>query len=262
MAKTREYSVAQRSQVITLVFLANMKPSEVANLLGIPPQSVHNIVTRARSAGYDPAVKALVDDCYIVDKPRSGRPKVVTPEIEASILASVTKDRSGREKSVEVLAFEAGISESSCLRHLKFLSFSKCKPTWKPGLTEDMRKKRLAFALSHRYWTLEDWKNIIWTDETSIILGHRRGANRVWRRSWECYDPIVIRRRFKNASEFMFWGAFLYDHKGLCHIYDPENAVAKKQAAKELEIVNRGREERARQEWELNNAFSRLRLEP
>lgn len=204
MVKTREYSVAQRSQVVTLVFLANMKPPEVADLLGIPKKSVYNIINRAKSAGYDPAVNALVDDCHIVDKVRSGRPKVVTPEIEASILANLTKDRSGREKSVEVLAFEAGISESSCLRLLKFLSFNKCKPTWKPGLTEDMRKKRLAFALSHRDWTLEDWKAVIWTDETSIILGHRRGANRVWRRSWECYDPTVIRRRFKNASEFMF----------------------------------------------------------
>ena len=38
--------------------------------------------------------------------------------------------------------------------------------------------------------------------------------------------------------------------------------AAKKIAANELEIVNRGREQHARREWELNNAFSRLRLEP
>lgn len=31
---------------------------------------------------------------------------------------------------------------------------------------------------------------------------------------------------------------------------------------KELEIMNRAREQDARQEWELNNTFSRLRLEP
>ncbi|EED12726.1 conserved hypothetical protein [Talaromyces stipitatus ATCC 10500] len=107
MVKSSEYSIAQRSQVITLVFLANMKPPDVANLLQMPKKSVYNIINRAKSAGYDPAVKPLVDDCHIVDKPRSGRPKVVTPEIECSILASLTKDRSGREKSAEVLAFEA-----------------------------------------------------------------------------------------------------------------------------------------------------------
>lgn len=26
------------------------------------------------------------------------------------------------------------------------------------------RKKRLAFALKHKEWTVEDWKRVIWSD--------------------------------------------------------------------------------------------------
>lgn len=81
-------------------------------------------------------------------------------------------------------------------------------------------------------------------------------------RVFECYDPTVIRRRYKNASEFMFWGCFSYDAKGPCHIYDPENAVSAKKAEKELEIANRAREMKAREEWELNQAIRNLELRP
>jgi DNA-directed RNA polymerase specialized sigma24 family protein len=72
MVKAREYSDAQRSQIIILVYLANIKPSEVVNLLGIPSQSVHHIITHARLAGYDRVVNSLVEDRYIIDKSRSG----------------------------------------------------------------------------------------------------------------------------------------------------------------------------------------------
>lgn len=44
-----------------------------------------------------------------------------------------------------------------------------------------MKEGRLQFALRYKDCTLEDWKAVIWSDERSVILGHRRGAIRVWR---------------------------------------------------------------------------------
>ncbi|EEA24633.1 conserved hypothetical protein [Talaromyces marneffei ATCC 18224] len=257
-----EYSVETRAQIVALVMIAKMKPQDVAILLNIPRVSVYQIVQRAKEHGYDPTVNPRIEHEHVAKNTHSGRPKVVTEAIEASIIASITKDRAGREKSAEYLAYEAGISESSVLRLLKLNSFNKCKPTVKPGLTDKMKQARLAFALEHQHWTLEDFKNIIWTDETSVVLGHWRGSNSVWRRSFECYDSTVIRRRFKKACEFMFWGCFSYDAKGPYHIYQKENTAAKKKAEKELQIINRDREQAAREEWELNNTFSRLQLRP
>jgi len=57
-------------------------------------------------------------------------------------------------------------------RILRKAGLRKTKPTRKPGLTIKMRKARLAFALRHKDWTLEDWKNVIWLDETSVVLLH------------------------------------------------------------------------------------------
>ena len=94
----------------------------------------------------------------------------------------------------------------------------KTKPTRKPGLTAQMKKDRLEFCLRHEDWTLEDWKNVIWTDETSIILGYCLGGYHIWRTPEERFLKSTIRERWKGFSEFMFWGTFIYNKKGLCYL--------------------------------------------
>jgi len=80
----------------------------------------------------------------------------------------------------------------------------KTKPMRKPGLTEVIRKQRLQWCLDYQDWTFEDWKKVIWSDETSVILGYRRGGYRIWRRPEERYLRTCIRERWKGFSEFMF----------------------------------------------------------
>lgn len=91
-----------------------------------------------------------------------------------------------------------------------------------------MKSQRFAFALAHRHWTLEEFKDVIWTDETSVVLLHRRGGYRVWRTKEERFLKSVIRPRWKGASEFMFWGSFSYDKKGSYHCWVPETAKERK----------------------------------
>jgi IS30 family transposase len=38
----------------------------------------------------------------------------------------------------------------------------------KPLLSPVHRKKWLAFALKHQHWSIEDWKRVIWSDESKI----------------------------------------------------------------------------------------------
>jgi len=39
-----------------------------------------------------------------------------------------------------------------------------------------MKLKRLKFCRDYANWTLEDWKNVIWLDEISIVLNYYRGG--------------------------------------------------------------------------------------
>jgi hypothetical protein len=64
-------------------------------------------------------------------------------------------------------------------RVLKEHGYGVYKRTIKPGLTKKQMAERLKWCLEHKDWTLEDWKNVIWTDETSVQLGGVRGRRRV-----------------------------------------------------------------------------------
>ncbi len=110
-----------------------------------------------------------------------------------------------------MLGHEFSLARGTVGAAMKRIKMRKVKLTWKPGLTDDMMAKRLKFCLDHADWNLKRWKDVIWMDETSVMLGHRRGGYRVWRTPQEKYDANVVRPRYKKASDFMFWGCFSYD---------------------------------------------------
>jgi len=226
----------------------------------MPPRTQLNLQRKALERGYDPNIDPKITEHYLEDGRHTGRPKEISLETEQKLLQNVRKDRSGREKSSEVLGYEVGISASSALRILHKYGLRNVKPTRKPGLNAVQKAARLAFCLAHRDWTLEQWKDVIWSDETSVILGQRRGTIRLWRDSGEAYERSCIRRRWKGFTEFMFWGCFSYDSKGPCHIWKRETAQERKAADDELKELNRDLEGVMKEEWELSTAMRRANL--
>jgi hypothetical protein len=227
---------------------------------GIPSRTILRIKETALKRGFQPDRDPRILESYVEDAARPGRPKTITPEIEEKVLASVTADRSGREKSSEYLAYEVNITRASALRILHAHGFSVVKPTRRPGLTPSMKAARLAFCKKYQYWTLEDWKNVIWTDETSVVLGHRRGSVRLWRRPDEAYEDSCIRSRWKGFSEFMFWGSFTWFEKGPCHIWKPETKAQQTLAQKHLDQLNVILEAEKKIEWEVETGDRRINI--
>jgi hypothetical protein len=257
--------IATRAAVVTLKSPFGGKTSvEVAEKTGLSVRQVNRIYARAIERGFDPNHSPfLLRDEWLEDAPRSGRPSKQTPETIQKITDKVRKDRYGREKTAADIAGELSlegidISAMTVLRILKKAGFRKTKPTRKPGLTKKMKMERLKWCLDHAHWTLEDWKNVIWTDETSVVLLHRRGGYRIWRKSDEAFVRSAIRERWKGYSEFMFWGSFTYEKKGPCHCWCPETAQEKKMAEEEIEKLNEELEPAARHQWELETAEKRL----
>ena len=145
----------------------------------------------------------------------------------------------------------------SVWRLLKMNGYRKVKPTTTPGLNAKQKSARLQWCLDHKDWTLEDWKKVIWSDETSVIYGLRRGGERVWRTPYEKNVDTCRRNRWKVFSEFMFGGCFSYDFKGPCHVWETETAAEKRKAENDLNHRNEELEEDARLEWELSTGFRR-----
>jgi hypothetical protein len=172
------FDLATRAQALTLKSLG-FPNAEIERITGIKPRTLRDLYQKALSRGFDPNTPKILDS-YIEDAPRSGRPTLQTPRKTAKLEKLITKNRSTREMNTIQLGAELGISGTTVWRILRNgLKMRKTKPTRKPGLQKWMREERLQWCLDHQHWTLEDWKNVIWSDETSIVIGHRCGGYRI-----------------------------------------------------------------------------------
>ncbi len=58
------------------------------------------------------------------------------------------------------------ISERTTRRTLKQMGYCSRRPHRVPLLSAKNRNQRLQFAEAHQNWTIEDWKNVAWSDES------------------------------------------------------------------------------------------------
>jgi hypothetical protein len=164
---------------------------------GIGGKSLKNIAKKARDRKFDcEGEKLLIEEKHVADAQRSGVLKTATgPAKTEQVLNLVRQNRSTRQYSSEYLAYQCEISGTSVCKIMKANNLYKVKITKKPGLTPSMKEARLQFCLRYQNWTLEDWKAVIWSDKTSVVLRERRGSQRIWRTPGEMHYPDIIYRR-------------------------------------------------------------------
>lgn len=70
------------------------------------------------------------------------------------------------------------------MRNLGFGSYFAAN---KPALSEDNKKKRLRWAKEHDNWTEEQWRGVVWSDESHFTVEGNDGEARVIRKVCERY---------------------------------------------------------------------------
>jgi transposase len=139
-----------------------------------------------------------------------GRPSKLSPTDQHAILTQITSGRASN--AVEVAQhinsiISTPITSQTVRRVLKKNSFKAVTKKKKPMLTATHRKKRLEFAQKYREWTVDDWKRVIWSDESKINRIGSDGKQWVWKLKGEG----LIRREIQQTVKFgggnlMVWG--------------------------------------------------------
>ncbi len=106
------------------------------------------------------------------------------------------------------------ISECTTRRTLKQMGYSSRRPPQVPLLSAKNSKWRLQFAQAHQNWTIEDWKNVAWSDESQFLLRHSDGRVRIWRKEHEIMDPSCLVSKVQAAGGVMVWGKFSWHTLG------------------------------------------------
>ena len=120
------------------------------------------------------------------DAPKSGRPKLVSDRLCRKLRRKIVSGEC--QTAVDVrhsLLAESGEAPSTstikrCLRRVGLKSAVKTK---KPFLSIRHRRLRLSFAKKYRKWTIDDWKRVIFSDESKIQLFGSDRRKYYWRMS-------------------------------------------------------------------------------
>jgi hypothetical protein len=90
----------------------------------------------------------------------------------------------------------------------------------RPYLSPKHRKARLAFALKYGNWTVEDWKCVLWSDETKINWFGSDGHKYVWKDKGTPLQEKEVESTVKfGGGHIMVWGCMGWNGVGiLCEV--------------------------------------------
>ena len=110
---------------------------------------------------------------------------------------------------------DLGISERTVRRRRSEAGLGSYIVAEKPGLRVENMAKRLEWAMKYKDWTAEDWKRVIWSDESSICIGVNPRRQWIIRPPGERLNPKYIKKTFKSAQvKVMVWACFTGERLG------------------------------------------------
>lgn len=202
MNRQRNLSVEEAVRASTLLG-EGYSMRYVARLLGRHHSSISRIVRRHNETG------------SYHRRPGQGRKRCTNQIDERFLRQRALRDRrvtSNLLKNELADVRNVVISSRTVRRRLREAELSNRRPAKKPLLTREHRVQRLNFARVHQNWTINDWKQVLFSDETRVSLKAPDGRERVWRRRGERFASCNISPKipFGGGSK-MFWGGICFD---------------------------------------------------
>ena len=148
-------SASQRNHILSL-FNSGHSAHQISSLTGVH----HTTISKLRRQHHP-----------YLQKSSGGRPRKLS-EANARYAIHLIASRKA-ENAVQITKVLQDItnqplsSQTTC-HCLKNAGMKAVVKTNKPLLTKRHRKERMDFALAHLNWTVEDWKRVVWSDETKI----------------------------------------------------------------------------------------------
>jgi transposase len=201
--KRREHDIEIRSMAI-MCWIKKDTLHSIAKQTGLPPSTVQSIISKFKKTG---STENLA---------RSGCPPKLNTEALIMLKDNVLQDRESHTMSlVDITAtlsntLSTNISQKTVRRALKKQGINCHPAVVKPFISNKNAIKRVEWCTERLDWTVEDWRKVCWSDESSIEV-RGTGARRVMvrRQKNERFHPHCLAASFKSGREsVMMWGCF------------------------------------------------------
>ncbi|KAG0905317.1 hypothetical protein G6F33_012262 [Rhizopus arrhizus] len=146
-----------------------------------------------------------------------GRPMVVSAQTKRFIKLQVVQGQLKTARKVHDKLMELGysISYKTAINVVKSMNFFSAIKVKKPLLTAKHMKRRLAWAKKYQNWTTDDWRRVVFSDETKVNIWGSDGCKYYWSRPGDPLKPHHIDVTVKHGGgSLMMWGCMTYEGPG------------------------------------------------
>lgn len=188
---------------------------ELSEMFSLTRQTIYNILNRAKNEN------------RLEPKPTSGRPRKISDRAERVLLRKVDKTPQISTRTLaSELKEECGVvvSHETIRQVMKKNKYTSRVARKKPLLSAQNIEKRLSFATLHIGKPSDYWDDVIFCDETKMMLYYNDGPNRVWRQPLKALENrnIIPTVKFGKLS-VMVWGCI--SSKGVGDLAFIENTM-------------------------------------
>lgn len=145
-----------------------------------------------------------------IEKIRPGRPAKLNSTDKRRLVRMVTTNKA--ETAVQLtqeLHETTGtkVSERTVRRALEEAGLKATTKKKKPRLSQAHKRRRMDFAQRYQHWTVEDWKRVIWSDETKINRLGSDGRKWCWKKPGSALKDQHVQGTVKfGGGSLMMWG--------------------------------------------------------
>lgn len=195
----------KRSKIVTLHQYGNMSQRKIADECKVGLATVNRIVKQFNETGSYSAKR--IGNC--------GPKRKTTPQTDRQLIRNSKQNPrlSAVDLAREINKNGVNIHVSTVKRRLLEVGRKAYRPKKKQLLTKVMKEKRLQWAKTYKKFSVEQWKNVLFSDETHFLVqGHK--VNFVRKSENEVETSAHILQQPKHPPKKMFWGCMSYNGPG------------------------------------------------
>ncbi len=173
---------------------AGLSISKTADLLGFSHKTISRVYREWSEKEKISSERQLCGRICLVDvRGQRWMDRLVRDDRKETVSQITTRYNQGMQNT---------ISERTTRRTLKQMSYSSRRPHRVPLLSAKNRKQ------AHQSWTIEDWKNVAWSDESRFLLQHSDVGSEFGVKNMKAWIHPALSQRFRLVVVVWWCGGY------------------------------------------------------